>query len=170
VIAIALGFSAMNEALTMIPKLPTFIPGTIVGVLILANLWFSFPDILSSLKYRVPPLVEDYEAVLFAFPETRQYDAMQTLQALEDNAIIFTDWDTAYNFYYVAHVLQGRTQMDFHETYPQEGVTQLAESTLAYIESHIDSYPIYFSERPAELADTYQITRTGSGLFRIERK
>ena len=91
------------------------------------------------------------------------------MNSLEDNAIVFTDWDQAYSFYYVAHALQGRTGMSFHETYPQEGVTQFAESAIAYIEANIDSRPIYFSERPSQLAVKFKTTRTGLGLFRIER-
>ena len=92
------------------------------------------------------------------------------MNQLEDNTILFTDWDYAYDFYYVAHVLQGRTGMSFHETYPQEDVYQLADSAIAYIEANIDTRPIYFSERPSQLASQFKITRTGSGLFRIERK
>jgi hypothetical protein len=60
--------------------------------------------------------------------------------------------------------------MDFHETFPQEGVTQFADSAIQYIEANIDTRPIYFSERPSQLASQYKITRAGSGLFRIERK
>jgi len=84
--------------------------------------------------------------------------------------MIFTDWDHAYDFYYVAHVLQGRTDTDFHETFPQEGVTKFADSAVEYIEANIDARPIYFSERPSQLASKYKITRAGSDLFRIEKK
>jgi hypothetical protein len=122
------------------------------------------------LESRIPPFVDDYETELFTSPDTRRFEAEQTLERVEDNAIIFTGWDTAYNFYYVAHMLQGRTVMDFHETYPQDDVSDLADSTLAYIEANIDTRPIYFTERPSELANRYKITRIGSGLFRIERK
>ena len=114
--------------------------------------------------------MDDYEAMLFAFPDTRRYEAQQILEKIEDNAIIFTGWDNVYDFYYVAHILQGRTEMDFHETYPQEGVSELAVSTLAYIKANIDLRPIYFSERPSELAVLYKIKRAGSGLFRIVKK
>ena len=92
------------------------------------------------------------------------------MTGIEDNAIVFTDWDRAYGFYYVAHVLQGRTGMDFHETYPQEGVTQFADSAMHYIEANIETRPIYFSERPSALSNEFKITRAGSDLFRIERK
>lgn len=170
VIAIGLGFSAINEVISNIPKIPNFVPGTVTGILILANLWISFPYTLSSLESRIPPFVDDYETELFTSPDTRRFEAEQTLEQVEDNAIVFTEWDTAYNFYYVAHVLQGRTEMDFHETYPQDDVSRLADSTLAYIEANIDSRPIYFTEPPSELAAFYKIQRAGSGLFRIERK
>ncbi|MBK9208306.1 MAG: DUF2723 domain-containing protein [Anaerolineales bacterium] len=170
VIAVGMGFSAINEALSSISILPKFIPAGFVAVLILASLWFLFPNTLSALESRIPPFTDDYEAMLFTSPEMRLMEAEQVLDAIEDNAIIFTDWDTAYNFYYAAHVLQGRTEMAFHETYPQEGVRELAESTLAYIAGNIDARPIYFTERPSELAVLYQIQRTGSGLFRLVKK
>lgn len=170
VIAIGLGFSAIVEMIALVPKLSSVVSNIVVGGLILVTLWFSFPNVFSAWESRIPPFTDDYEALLFSSPNIRQYEAEQTLEYLEDNAIIFTDWDYAYNFYYVAHILQGRTEMDFHETYPQDGVTQLADSTIAYIEANIDSRPIYFTERPSELASHYKITRAGSGLFRIERK
>lgn len=89
---------------------------------------------------------------------------------MEDNAIVFTDWDYAYNYYYVAHVLQSRTSMDFHETFPQEGVTQFAKSAISYIEANINTRPIYFSKQLPQLSARYRMTRVGSHLFRIERK
>jgi len=61
----------------------------------------------------------------------------------------------------------GRTGLDFHETYPQEGVSRLAESTLATNEANIDLRPIYLTEPPSELATVYQIQQEGSGLDRI---
>jgi len=169
-VAVGLGFSAVAEVISIVPKIPNFVPVIVTSVLILANLWFSFPDALSSWESRIPPFVDDYEAELFTSPDMRRLEAEQTLEQVEDNAIIFTDWDTSYNYYYVAHALQGRTEMDFHETYPQEDVSRLADSTLAYIEANIDSRPIYFTERPSELATRYKITKAGSVLFRIERK
>jgi hypothetical protein len=72
--------------------------------------------------------------------------ARALINALEDNAIVFTNWDMLFPYYFVAHVESGRKQMDFHETYPQDGMTSLADSTLAYITSNMDR-PIYFSER-----------------------
>jgi hypothetical protein len=103
-------------------------------------------------------------------PQAVHREAQSLVDAIEDNAIVFTNWDMLFPYYYVAHIEQGRISMDFHETYPQEGVTHLAESTLGYIEDNIDARPIYFTEHPSELAARYQIIRTGQGLFRIKRK
>jgi hypothetical protein len=103
-------------------------------------------------------------------PAYPREDALALVEGLEDNAIVFTGWDMLYPYYFVAHVEQGRPGLAFHETHPQDGVTRLADSTLAYIEANIDTRPIYFSERPSWLADKYKITRTDSGLFRIEKK
>ncbi len=170
VIALGLGFTAIAEVISFVPKIPNFISVIATSGLIIAFLWFSYPGLLSSWETRIPPLVDDYESMLFTSLGMRQQEAERILENIEMNAIIFTDWDTVYDFYYVAHVLNGKTEIDFHETYPQEGVTRLAESTLAYIEANIDSRPIYFTERPSELASLYKIRRIGSGLFRIERK
>lgn len=103
-------------------------------------------------------------------PQAVHREAQSLVDGIEDNAIVFTNWDMLFPCYYVTHIEQGRLSMDFHETYPQEGVTHLAESTLGYIEDNIDARPIYFTERPSELAARYQIIRTGQGFFRIKRK
>ncbi len=170
VIAIGLGFSTITEVISHFVRLPNLVPGVVVGILIVADLSFSFPDALSSWESRIPPLADDYESMLFTSPDTRRLEAERIIEQVEDNAIIFTDWDRLYNFYYAAYIMQKRTGMDFHETYPQDDVSRLSESTLAYIESNIDARPVYFSERPSELASRYAIQQAGSGLFRIEKK
>jgi 4-amino-4-deoxy-L-arabinose transferase-like glycosyltransferase len=167
VIAIGLGFSAITEMVSHLPKIPNFILGIAVVFLIVADLRFSFPDTLSSWERRIPPSMDDYEARLFTSPHTRQLTSEHIIEQVEDNAIIFTDWDRLYDFYYTAHIIQRRTEMDFHETYPQDDVNRLAESTLAYIEANINVRPIYFTERPSELASRYGISPAGAGLYQI---
>jgi hypothetical protein len=102
-------------------------------------------------------------------PQTVHSRAQALVNAVEDNAIVFLDWDLLFPCYYVARELE-RTGLDFHEAYPQEGVDRFADSALKYIERNIDTRPIYFSERPTQLATSYKITRTGFGLFRIDQK
>lgn len=169
-ITVGLGANALIESVALIPKLPHFVPAVLAGFLLVAGFYPSVRDVASHWKERTPPGLEDWEIYFFAFPGARRLEAEKIVNRIEDNAMIFTDWDHAYDFYYVAHVLQGRTDTDFHETFPQEGVTQFAESAMEYIAANIDERPIYFSERPSQLATKYEITRAGSDLFRIEKK
>lgn len=169
-IFIGVGVNTTVEIISSIPRLPKFIP-LVSSVAILAlGLYPSMNEATSSWRERVPPGLEGWEYSFFEYPDARRFEAEEIVNQLEDNAILFTDWDYAYDFYYVAHVLQGRTGMSFHETYPQEDVYQLADSAIAYIEANMDTHPIYFSERPSQLAARFKITRTGLGLFRLEEK
>jgi Protein of unknown function (DUF2723) len=169
-ICVGLGVNAIIEVVSSIPHLPRLVPA-VLGILILVvGFYSSVNDITSSWRYRVPPRLQDWESYFFNFPATRRFEIEQSLNGIEDNAIIFTDWNRVYSYYYVAFLLQGKTAMDFHETHPQGGMSGVVDSTLAYIEANIDSRPIYFTEPPSELANIYRIQRAGSGLFRIERK
>ena len=170
VIFVGLGVSAVIEAVALIPKLPHFVPVALSIVMLFLGFYTSMGDVTSYWRERIPPGLEDWEVYFYAYPDARRLEAEGIVKGIEDNAIVFTDWDRAYDFYYVAHVLQGRTGMDFHETFPQEGVTQFADSAIHYIEANIAARPIYFSERPSQLASKYKITRAGSNLFRIEKK
>jgi transmembrane protein TMEM260 (protein O-mannosyltransferase) len=167
---VGLGVNAVIEVVALIPKLPHFVPVVLSIVILFLGFYPSLGNVASYWKERIPPGLEDWEVYFYEYPDARRLEAERIVKGIEDNAIVFTDWDRAYGFYYVAHVLQGRTEMDFHETYPQEGITQFAESAFQYIAANIESRPIYFSERPSQLASKYKITRAGSDLFRIEKK
>ena len=170
VIFAALGVNAILEVASLTPRLPRFMPLVLGLIILVVGFYPSAKDVSTAWKERVPPLLEDWESYYFRFPDIRRFETENIVNRIEDNAIVFTDWAQLYGFYYVSHVLRGRTEMDFHETYPQEGVTQFADSAIHYIEANIESRPIYFSERPSQLASRYKITRVGSGLFRIEKK
>jgi hypothetical protein len=72
------------------------------------------------------------------------YDQAKALvDHIEDNAIVFTDWEMLYAYYYVAHVEEGRTGMAFHESFPQGGINDLAETARAYIQANLGARPIY---------------------------
>lgn len=170
VIFIGLGVDAIFETVDLIPKLPPAFPALLGLVVIVASFYFSFEGIASSWKERIPPRTEEWESRFYKFPNTRQLEVEEIVNDLEDNAILFTYWDYTYDYYYVAHVLQGRVEMDFHETYPQDDMPRFADSAVEYIEANIDSRPIYFSERLFSLMTKFKVTRVDSGLFRIERK
>ncbi|HEU0293691.1 MAG TPA: DUF2723 domain-containing protein [Anaerolineales bacterium] len=165
-----LGVNGVVEFFASSPKLPRFTPlGLSIAFLVLG--FYPFIGVVSShWNKRIPAGLEDWEGYFYSFPDGRRLEAEEIVNRLEDDAIVFTDWDYAYGYYYVAHVIQGHTGMSFHETFPQEGVARFADSALTYIEANINSRPIYFSERPSQLANKFKITVAGSGLFRIVSK
>ncbi len=169
-IFIGLGINAIVELVALIPRLPKLVSVGLSIAILVFGFYPSIAKVTSHWREHVPSGLEDWENYFFEYPDARRLEAEEIVNSLEDNAIVFTDWDHAYSFYYVAHVLQGRTDMSFHETYPQEDVYQLADTAIAYIEANIDSRPIYFSERPSSLAIRYKILPAGSGLYQIKRK
>ena len=164
-----MGVNAIMEVVIWIQSLPRFIPALLGISILILPLYASATDISTAWKTRIPPMVEDWEAY-DGSPSESQLEAEQVLSRIEDNAIVFTSWDKLYGFYYVSHIMQGRTEIDFHEAYPQEGVTKFADSAIQYIEANIDRRPIYFTSRPTELGAYYKITRRALGLFQLERK
>jgi hypothetical protein len=104
-------------------------------------------------------------------PERVYQQAKTLVDKLEDNAIVFTDWETLYPLYYVAHVEEGRTGMAFHETFPQDGVTRLADSAVTYIEANMERRPIYAVNRSFSIFMIhYRLVPIGHQLFRLEPK
>jgi hypothetical protein len=168
-IFIGMGVNAIIEVVTWIPGLPRFLPALLaIGILTL-RLYPSATGISAAWKERIPPMLKGWESY-YKSPSEPRLEAEQVVSRIEDNAIVFTGWDKLYGFYYVSHLMQRRTEMTFHETFPQEGVTKFADSTIQYIEANIDVRPIYFTTRPSQLARSYKITRAASGLLRIERR
>ena len=125
-------------------------------------------------KARMPTFLRHVEIPGYPFPIDHpgavQTEAQGIVDSVEEDAIVFVPWDLLYPCYFVAHIEESRTSLDFHETYPQEGVSRLADSTLAYIEANIDQRPIYMAERPAGLSVNYKVIHAGAGLYRILRK
>ena len=171
VIFAGLGVDTILAVFDLTPRVPRFVPALLgIGILMI-GFFPSAANISTAWKERVPPMLEDWESYYYKFPAERRLTTEHVVNSIEDNAIVFTGWGKVYEFYYVSHVLQGRTEMDFHEAYPQEGVTKFADSAIQYIEANIDVRPIYFSKRPPpQLEANYTIIRLRSGLFRIERK
>lgn len=169
-VLVGLGVDAIVAVIALIPKLPQFVPVVLSVLILIVGLYPYKESVVTSWQEHIPPGLDDWEGYFFEFPDARKLESEKILSMIEDNAIVFTDWDYVYDLYYVTHILQGRVEMDFHETFPQEGVTQLADSTIEYIEANLDMRPIYFTERPSYLTKQYKILPAGSGLYQIKRK
>jgi len=100
-------------------------------------------------------------------PERATKEAHRILGQVEDDAILFANWDRLYSYVYTAHILEGRTGIALHEvlTPPQPGTT-----TMAYIDANIASRPIYFTLEVPGLETYYNIEQIEPQLYRITKK
>lgn len=91
------------------------------------------------------------------FDEYPQYDAnlelvaAATVAALPENAIVFTDWDMMWPYYYTAYLANGRGDLLFIETQPADDQAQLAASLVRLVGDNLGKRPIFFAERQPQL-------------------
>jgi hypothetical protein len=79
--------------------------------------------------------------------------AVETVRELDRDAIVFTDWNWLYLYYYAAHVEQGRTDLRFIETYPRAEIRGLVRSVPEFVLDNFAGHPIYFSQPVQEITD-----------------
>jgi 4-amino-4-deoxy-L-arabinose transferase-like glycosyltransferase len=100
-------------------------------------------------------------------PDRATKEGRRILSHVEDNAILFANWDRLYSYVYTAHVLEGRTGIALHEVLapPEPGSTMKA-----YIDVNLESRPVYFTLEMPELETYYSVEQIERQLFRIRKK
>ena len=114
--------------------------------------------------------------VPFEFDEYPVYDdftldrSRAMVMNLPGNAIVFSDWDMIWPYYYAAHIIEDRRDLIFIETYPADDIDGIADSVTAYVAANLDEHPIFFSEREPDLLNAgFQFVPTHSGPVRLVR-
>jgi 4-amino-4-deoxy-L-arabinose transferase-like glycosyltransferase len=113
--------------------------------------------------------------VAFEFDEYPQYDpnlrlvAAATVADLPENAIVFTDWDMMWPYYYTAYLENNRTDLAFLETYPADDQEQLAASLVELVRDNLGKRPMLFEDRLLQLETLENASvgprRIGPSLF-----
>jgi len=142
----------------------------VVSILLIAlPLWQSRRDLNLAITNGYTTFVKrDHLYPIFA-PDKAIHDAMRIISRIEDDAIVFTDWDKLYSYIYTAHIEEGRTGIAFHEATITDNPS-LAQTTRAYIDANIDVRPIYFTVFMPELTELYQVQQINTTVYRIHRK
>jgi len=89
---------------------------------------------------------------------------------LEDDAVLFTDWNRLYPCYYVAHVEQGRRRMAFLQDYPLPYQRDLADSAVDYVRRTAPTRPVYFTHVVVKIDARFAlepVRRGGQVLYRV---
>lgn len=104
------------------------------------------------------------------FDENLENFAYAAILKMPESAIVFTDWDMVWPYYYVAHIRESRPDLTFIETYPADDVDGVAASVVDYVADNIADHPIFFSDRvPALLEAGFDFTPVRSGPARLFR-
>jgi len=139
------------------------------AALVVLPLWQFRVDLTAGIRSGYTTFVRrDHLYPVFA-PDKAIRDALKIVDHVEDNAIVFTDWDKLYSYIYTAHIEEGRTGIAFHLALFDEEI-RLSESTLAYIDDNIDKRPVYFAVFLPELTEHYQVKQISESLYRVYRK
>jgi hypothetical protein len=129
----------------------------------------------------LPVLSPQKEAFLngeipFNFDEYPEYDdsllaeVHATVLKLPERAIVFTDWDMVWPYYYAAHIIEDRRDLQFIETYPADDLEGVADSVMDYVTQHLEINPIFFSERePSMLKAGFSFSPARVGPTRLLR-
>jgi len=167
-----MGVNAVAKTLNRI-SLPTqfrsqSIQFILSAIFIILPLWQFRADLLTGIRAGYTTFIQgDHLYPVFA-PHKAILDALKIVDAVEDNAIVFTNWDKLYSYVYTAHIEQGRTGIAFHLALEDD--MYLAESTLKYIDDNIDNRPIYFAVDVPELTEYFKVEQINESLYKLSRK
>ena len=115
-----------------------------------------------------PAWAEDWEVIFSSFLMHAGSKSKKIVNSIEDmpSSLLMGQ---AYDFYYLLRFCRDVPEWTFTRR-THRRCNSICDSAIQYIAANIESRPIYFSERPSQLASKYKITRAGSDLFRIEKK
>jgi len=148
------------------------------GIVLAICLWALWPDIgpvqESIRQGRIAFLDESrisypYPVMDPGYPER---EARKIADRVEDNAILFINWDMIYPACYVTHVEQKRNGIACYEPMPFGTNGRMATSALKFISENIDIRPIYFSTVPDDMKGSYRFRQVGFSypLYKLEKR
>ena len=141
--------------------------GTIILLVLGFSLWPAFQPQKESVLFGEVP---------FEFDEYPAYDDLTLnisramVVKLPENAIVFTDWDMMWPYYYASHIIEGRRDLTFIETYPADDMDRIADSVANYVSDNLNEHPIFFSTREPGLLDAgFKFIPARAGPVRLVR-
>ncbi len=148
------------------PKRTVVFVCTLGLALVALSVWNSRTNLRLAVSKGTTTFIQE-EKIYPRDPNRATKEGHRILGQVEDNAIIFANWDRLYSYVYTAHILEKRTEIALHELLaaPQPGST-----TMTYIDANIDTRPIYFTLEVPGLDTYYNIEQIEAQLYRITTK
>jgi hypothetical protein len=158
-VCVSAGAGFLLERLDFLLKRASAILQPAVGLALIAlSLWPFLPARAEMLQAGKPDFPYDQYPVNW-IDEGYHANITKIVAALDENTILFTDWGQLFPLYYAAKIEQGRTDLQFMETYPQDESLGISQSVLDLIKQNLDAHPIYFDTNPKGLEKAGYRTR-----------
>lgn len=138
-------------------------------ILIILPIWNARQNLSLAIQKGYTTFIREEHIYPVFAPDKAIREAKRVVNRVEDNAIVFTNWDKLYSYIYTAQIEEGKMGIAFHEVL-DEGDQILPTTMIEYIDANIDTRPIYFAMDMPELSELYRVTKINDVLFRIERK
>lgn len=172
-VCVAAGAGFLLSLLDFLPKRASAILQPTAGLALIAlSLWPFLPARAEMVRAGKPDFPYEQYPVNWTDEGYHVYIS-KIVAALDENAIVFTDWGKLFPLYYAAQIEQGRPDLQFMETYPQDEALGLSQSEFDLIEQNLDSHPIYFDTNPKGLAGAgYRLVRVWRGpinLYQLQK-
>jgi hypothetical protein len=140
---------------------------SVIGIALVAlSIWNARTNLRLAVTQGTTTFIRE-EKIYPRDPERAIKEARRILSQVEDNAILFANWDRLYSYVYTAHILENRTEIALHEVLepPTPGSTMKA-----YIDAYIDTRPIYFTLEVPGLETYYNVRQIEPQLYQITSK
>jgi len=150
----------------------------LLGLILLAGTMHPYRhNIAEAWNERAVTFMSGSEFAAYAYPinhpEVVRDEAKKLVDAVEDDAVVFLGWNLLFPSYFVAHIEEGRTAMDFHEAILRHRDTaDIYESTAEYVREVVAYRPVYYyGECPRSLLldqfSVKQYNRNGVELCQV---
>jgi hypothetical protein len=158
-VCVSAGAGFLLSLLDFLPRRASALLQPAVGLALLAlSLWPFLPARAEMVQAGNPDFPYEQYPVNW-IDEGYHANITKIVAALDENAILFTDWGQLFPYFYAARIEQGRTDLQFMETYPQDEALGISQSELDLIKQNLDSHPIYFDTNPNGLEKAGYRTR-----------
>jgi len=140
---------------------------SLLGIALLGlSLWNARTNLRLAVKEGTTTFIQD-EKIYPRDPERAIKEGHRILSLVDNDAILFANWDRLYSYVYTAHIVEDRTGIALHEMLvpPQPGSTMKT-----YIDDNIETRPIYFTLDVPELEAYYNVEQIEARLYRITKK
>ncbi len=138
-------------------------------LLIVLPIWNARENLSLAIEKGFTTFIRDNHVYPVFAPDKAIREAKRVINRVEDNAIVFTNWDKLYSYIYTAQIEEGKMGIAFHEVLDEDDQI-LPTTMIEYIDANIDTRPIYFAIEIPELDELYQVTKINDTLYRINRK